>query len=270
MAEANITFSTTGSDNTSLLLPRAYRCMLWKNWSFWNIKCLKHTFCVSFVAAGMQQTSEQSTDGLSEWLWTKDQFHIYSEKSLLLKHFTQTNYLHSLSCSIVLYYKLHSKTGHLPMGEYKVNCFIALLLKFFFIQWMNKFLSCSSACFCMYLFLRPVPLPRLPPTRVCRDGRAERLSCCLLGPLRPPGMVASYQGNQGRRPPTNSCRDSSPSPQWTTMYRQATVEENQQARLSYHTKKLMCKATTNNYINFSANYFLHYHLVYKINDNCQL
>lgn len=29
---------------------------------------------------------------------------------------------------------------------------------------------------------------RPPPTSVCSDGSAERLSCCLLGPLRPPGI----------------------------------------------------------------------------------
>lgn len=40
-----------------------------------------------------------------------------------------------------------------------------------------------------FLFLRPVPLPQLPPTKVWREGKAERLSCCRLGPLLPPGMT---------------------------------------------------------------------------------
>lgn len=81
-----------------------------------------------------------------------------------------------------------------------------------------------------HLFLRPVPLPKFPPTKVCRDGRAERLSCCLLGPLRPPGMAASYCGNHGCCPPTNSPWDFPLSPQWATMYTWATGEENQMAR----------------------------------------
>lgn len=42
---------------------------------------------------------------------------------------------------------------------------------------------------CPHLFLRAVPFPQLPPTRVCREGKAERLSCCRLGPLLPPGMT---------------------------------------------------------------------------------
>lgn len=82
-----------------------------------------------------------------------------------------------------------------------------------------------------HLFLRPVPLPKFPPTKVCRDGRAERLSCCLLGPLRPPGMAASYCGNHWWRPPTNSPWDLPLSPQWATMYTWATGEENQMTRL---------------------------------------
>lgn len=65
-------------------------------------------------------------------------------------------------------------------------------------------LTALRGSLCTYLFLRPVPFPTFPPTRVCRDGRAERLSCCLLGPLRPPGMVAYYCGNQGQSPPTKS------------------------------------------------------------------
>lgn len=81
-----------------------------------------------------------------------------------------------------------------------------------------------------HLFLRPVPLPKFPPTKVCRDGRAERLSCCLLGPLRPPGMAASYCGNHGCCPPTNSPWDFPPSPQWATMYTWAPGEESQMTR----------------------------------------
>lgn len=42
---------------------------------------------------------------------------------------------------------------------------------------------------CPHLFLKPVPFPQLPPTRVWREGKAERLSCCRLGPLLPPGMT---------------------------------------------------------------------------------
>lgn len=47
----------------------------------------------------------------------------------------------------------------------------------------------QQACLCAHLFLKPVPFPQLPPTRVCREGKAERLSCCRLGPLLPPGMT---------------------------------------------------------------------------------
>lgn len=85
------------------------------------------------------------------------------------------------------------------------------------VNLLDKLCFCVKTYSCAHLFLTPVPLPRFPPTRVCRDGRAERLICCLLGPLRPPGMVASYRGNHGRHPPTNSRRDSSRSPQWATM-----------------------------------------------------
>lgn len=53
----------------------------------------------------------------------------------------------------------------------------------------------------LYLFLRPVPLPQPPPTKVCKDGKAERLSCCRLGPLLPPGM----SGNQSASSATCSC-----------------------------------------------------------------
>lgn len=53
----------------------------------------------------------------------------------------------------------------------------------------------------LYLFLRPVPLPQPPPTKVCKEGKAERLSCCRLGPLLPPGM----SGNQSASSATCSC-----------------------------------------------------------------
>lgn len=86
-------------------------------------------------------------------------------------------------------------------------------------------LTALRGSLCTYLFLRPVPFPTFPPTRVCRDGRAERLSCCLLGPLRPPGMVAYYCGNQGQSPPTKSHWDFPLPPQWATMYCQATVNQ---------------------------------------------
>lgn len=47
----------------------------------------------------------------------------------------------------------------------------------------------STPCLCPHLFLKPVPFPQLPPTSVWREGNAERLSCCRLGPLLPPGMT---------------------------------------------------------------------------------
>lgn len=47
----------------------------------------------------------------------------------------------------------------------------------------------QQPCLCPHLFLKLVPFPQLPPTRVCREGKAERLSCCRLGPLLPPGMT---------------------------------------------------------------------------------
>lgn len=49
-----------------------------------------------------------------------------------------------------------------------------------------------------HLHLSPAPLLRPPPTSVCSEGRAQRLSCCLLGPLRPPGMSTS--GSLRHRP----------------------------------------------------------------------
>lgn len=52
-----------------------------------------------------------------------------------------------------------------------------------------------------FLFLRPVPLPQPPPTKVCKEGKAERLSCCRLGPLLPPGM----SGFQSAASVTCSC-----------------------------------------------------------------
>lgn len=55
--------------------------------------------------------------------------------------------------------------------------------------------------FLLYLFLRPVPLPQPPPTKVCKEGKAERLSCCRLGPLLPPGM----SGFQSAASVTCSC-----------------------------------------------------------------
>lgn len=97
-----------------------------------------------------------------------------------------------------------------------------------------------------HLFLRPVPFPRLPPTRVCREGRAERLSCCLLGPLRPPGMVASYRGNHGCRPPTNSHWDSSPSSSVSHHVQPGHCGGNRKTRLSQSKTSITARKNTHN------------------------
>lgn len=77
-----------------------------------------------------------------------------------------------------------------------LNSMMTSVLALLIIEYYKLFVL-----FLLYLFLRPVPLPQPPPTKVCKEGKAERLSCCRLGPLLPPGM----SGNQSASSATYSC-----------------------------------------------------------------